>query len=528
MFKSPLTTLIHWAYQTHHVARDRQIPVDEVRDQQSNLALSRRQFLASSAAIAGASVLGNLTWKVAAADARSTVSPILIVGAGIAGLTAAYRLRQAGIPVDVVEARGRVGGRMHSMPNVAGTSISAELGAEFIDHDHRRMRSLVDELELDLINLHMGQVGLVDTYFFNQQTVSPEQLLQDFAPIARQIDTDFAKLTRFQDYKTATPEVRRLDQQSIADYLDMLPTTETLRIIIDVAYTAEYGIDINEQSCLNLLNMIDATSDRLSLYGASEEGFCVKGGNDQIPKTLAKRVESSIQPHTSLERIRSLSDGRYQVTLRSDQGVSDRTYERVILALPFSVLRTIDLDVDLSPVKRAAIAQLGYGSNNKLITGYREKVWRDRYQATALTFSDLPFQSVWEASHSQYGSKDNALLTNFVGGRSGVELGNQSTEEAIAQLLPQLNQVYPGVQDAYLQQGGLRTSWVHDPFSRGSYSGYRVGQWTQFYGVEGERVGNLFFVGEHCSKQYQGWMEGACETAEQAVATILAEVGRSI
>jgi monoamine oxidase len=524
MFKSSLTAWLQRAYHLHHAARLHQLPVDELADPEAPaklVPLSRRQFLTSGMAIAGVRLLGDRPWPFS--KTASLVSPVLIVGAGIAGLTAAYHLQQAGIPVDLIEARGRVGGRLHSVHNVAETGISAELGAEFIDQNHRRVRRLVDALGLELVDLHALQSGLVDTYFFNQRVWSPHEILRDFAPIARQMDIDVAKLIAFQSYRTASQAVRQLDQRSIAEYLDALPTSDTLREIIAVAYRAEYGLEIAEQSCLNLLSLIDPHSSRLNLYGTSEEGFCVKGGNDQIPQRLAQRVRDCLQPHTVLESLRSLPDGRYQVALRSDRAVRDCVYERVILAIPFSVLRSVAIDVDLPPEKRAAIAQLGYGSNNKLITGYREKVWRDRHHSTAFTFSDLPFQSVWESSHSQYGSATLGLLTNFVGGQAGTALAHQSPEGAIAQLLPQIDQVYPGVKEVYLNTGGIRTTWTRDPWSQGAYSGYRVGQWTRFYGVEGERVGNLFFIGEHCSQRYQGWMEGACESAEQAVNLILAE-----
>jgi monoamine oxidase len=109
-------------------------------------------------------------------------------------------------------------------------------------------------------------------------------------------------------------------------------------------------------------------------------------------------LADSIETGTVLESLSSLSDGRYRVALRSGSRTIERTYERILLTVPFSVLREIPLNVDLPPVKKLAINTLGYGTNSKLITGYREKVWRTRYGSTANVYTDLGFQNTWESS----------------------------------------------------------------------------------------------------------------------------------
>jgi len=90
--------------------------------------------------------------------------------------------------------------------------------------------------------------------------------------------------------------------------------------------------------------------------------------------------------------------------------------------------------------------------------------------------------------------------------------------------MPQLERVFPGISAARLKDNTVRAYWPGEQYSRGSYSCYLVGQWTRMYGVEGERVGNLFFAGEHCSQDYQGYMEGGCETGEAAASEILEDL----
>lgn len=191
--------------------------------------------------------------------------------------------------------------------------------------------------------------------------------------------------------------------------------------------------------------------------------------------------------------------------------------------MPFSVLRKIQIDVDLPPVKRLAIKTLGYGTNAKLITGYREPVWRSRYGSTANVYTDTGFQNTWESSQSRY-TFGQGLITNYTGGRQGLVLGTATPEFHAQRLVSQLEQVFPGISAARLQGKTNRVHWSSEQYTRGSYSCYLVGQWTQMYGVEGERVGNLFFAGEHTSLDYQGYMEGGCESGEAVALAILEDL----
>jgi monoamine oxidase len=239
---------------------------------------------------------------------------------------------------------------------------------------------------------------------------------------------------------------------------------------------------------------------------------------------LAQRLGERLETGTVLEAIRGMPDGRYRVSLRVRGGRSvERTDERVLLTLPFSVLREIRLEVELPPAKWRAIQTLGYGTNAKLLTAYTEAVWRTRYHARAETYTDLGFQNTWKAS-AQRRVPGPAVVTNFTGGHHGLAIAFGPPEPQADVLVHALDRVFPGV--AQVRRGpAVRTNWIADPFSRGSYACYLVGQWTRVRGAEGERVGNLYFAGEHTSLDYQGYMEGACESGEAAASAILDDLG---
>lgn len=524
MARSPLVKILRQAYKVAQISRKSNIPSSEVLGS-INERISRRRLLQGGLALASAAAA--TTFKRESSAVASGGSSILVVGAGIAGLTAAYRLRQAGVRVDIIEARNRVGGRMRSLANAAGTQITAELGGEFIDSDHTCLRSLATELGLKIVDLLAADQGLgKDTYFFDGRKVSIEKVIRDFAPVAQQIDLDLEAIANFESYRVFDRPTARLDRLSITEYLDRIPATPMIRELIKVAYTIEYGRDAEEQSCLNLLFLIGTEPGEFSIFGTSDERFYIDGGNDQVPRLLAQLLADSIQTGTVLESLKTLSDKRYRVSLRSGERTFERNYERVLLTVPFSVLRKIQLDVDLPVIKRLAIKTLGYGTNAKLITSYQEKIWRTRYGSTANVYTDLGFQNTWECSQSRY-TPGQGLIANYTGGRQGLVLGTATSGVHARKLVSQLEQVFPGIKGVRLQNKVNQIHWPSEQYTRGSYACYLVGQWTQMYGVEGERVGNLFFAGEHTSLEYQGYMEGGCETGQAVAIAILEDLGQA-
>lgn len=527
MAKSGLMAALRRAYGIAKKSMATGIPAGELLDMSRkalDTPLSRRRLLQGS--LAAASALAAATWTREGHKAvaqQTGRSPILIVGAGIAGLTAAYRLRLGGVRADIIDATNRPGGRIRTQPKVAATPIFAELGGEFIDTNHTSLLGLASELGLRAIDLTVAQRGLVeDTFFFQGRRLRFEEVVADFAPLAERIDADLAAIGDVLSYQEFNQTAEQLDFTSIAEYLDQAQVSASLNQLLRVAYTTEYGRDADEQSSLNLLYLIGTNPNTFEFYGDSDERYQIDGGNNQITDRLAAAVADSLEMGTALEAINGLPDGRYRVTLRTGQSVFDRVYERIVLTLPFTLLREVQLNVDLPPEKRRAINRLGYGTNAKLITGHRNRIWREAYRSTAAVFTDLGFQNTWEAT--PFAPSGNGLVTDFTGGRQGLSVGAGTPEDQAQRFLAQFERVFPGVQGT--RQGrAVRAFWPGERFFRGSYSCYLIGQWTQFYQLEGERVGNLYFAGEHTSTESQGYMEGGCETGERAAIEILQDLG---
>jgi monoamine oxidase len=543
MSRTSLIDLFRRTYQIFQISRATKIPTAEVQGwlaETLNQGISRRQVL-QGLAVAGMSSMAPLRSIAAPQGNRSsstgsgslgslnttsldTSSKVLVVGAGIAGLTVAYRLHQMGVPVDVVEASPRVGGRLRSFAKAIGSQGVVELGGEFIDSHHWAVHALAAELGLEMADLRAADRGLEpEILYFQGQRISHQWVADEFAPLARRIAQDLESLSRWSlTYHDPHPEATRLDRLSLAEYLAATPIHPIIEQLIKVAYVTEYGLDADAQSCLNMLFLIGAESGKWSTYGVSDERYHVMGGNDQIPRKLADRLAGIIETGTALESLNCTSDSRYRVSLRSGSTSTERIYDRVVLTVPFTVLRQIELAVELPPVKQAAIAELGYGTSSKLAIPFQERIWRSRYNSTISIYTDKAFQNTWESARYTTGAE--GWLTDLRGGNAGVLLGSGNPQTHAQLLVDDLDVLFPGI--AQVERGdALRAAWFTEPHALGSYSCYLPGQWSRFGGAEIERVGNLWFAGEHCSIGSQGYMNGACETAEQVAQDILQDLG---
>lgn len=518
MARTPLYSLLRRAARIARASLHTPQPVDELQQfaQERRTDLRRRRLLQGAGA-------GLVLAGCAQAPPRALTAPgeeVVVIGAGIAGLTAAWRLRQAGVRVRVFEAQGRVGGRMHSLRDHFPDGQVVELGGELIDSNHTRIRALAGELGLRLDDLLDGDSG-ADRWYFDGRRIGERELVEAFVPVAALIERELARLGEGDITYRDAQGAQALDALSIAQWLDAHQVGGWLRKLIDVAYTTEMGLEIEQQSALNLLTFIGTGDDAFSVFGESDERYHVRGGNDLIVRGLGAKLEDAVETGQVLESVRAESRGGYTLSLRSGAG-SRRVFARqVVLALPFTLLRQVAIQAELPPVKRRAIDTLAYGSNAKLMIGYDRRVWRE-HGANGASMSDLSYQTSWETSRKQAGA--GGVLTNFTGGRHGIELGQGSARAQADAATAALERVFPGLSQARAGAREVRFHWPSHPWALGSYACLRPGDWTGLRGAMGESVGGLHFAGEHCALDTQGFMEGGCESGETAARAVLAQL----
>jgi monoamine oxidase len=193
----------------------------------------------------------------------------------------------------------------------------------------------------------------------------------------------------------------------------------------------------------------------------------------------------------------------------------------VIMTVPFSVLRGIEMRMEMPDIKRKAIDELGHGTSSKLQVGFNKRVWRES-GLSGTAYSSEPFQSVWDDSQLRGG--EAGCLTLYPGGREGVKLGEGTAAEQVERLMPGVEKSLPGA-TAELSGKAERFHWHSYPFALCGYSNYTVGQWTTIAGSEAEPVGNMFFAGEHCSGS--SFVNSAAENGKSVAEALAARLGKS-
>jgi monoamine oxidase len=465
---------------------------------------TRRRVLQGAAAAAGLALVPRRL------HAQQASAPeVVVVGAGIAGLNAAYRLHSAGVPVRVFEGSRRVGGRMFSSAGVIAPDLVTELGGELVNTDHLDMLALIRAFDIPLIDLRTADSGppVEEVLFAAGKRRGEAEMVAALRPLMRRLAADRARIER------SRPARQALDRMSLADYLAGTEMAPWLRGFLSAAFTSEMGSDAAAQSALYLVSVLQ-TEPVLDLF-QSDEHYSVAGGNQRVTDALAARLEGRIEREHRLESIRAAGAG-YELAFAGPNHASRLVRaDAVILAVPFTTLRQVELRVDLPPLKRRAIAELGYGTNAKVFAALDARVWQ------GATIADLPFNQAWDNARNRPGSA--AGLSIFAGGRDGIAMGAGSAADQVARFAPLIARAVPAVAGRF-SGPAARFHWPSHPFALGSYSCYRPGQWTAFESAIAPPVGGLFFAGEHCSPNFQGYMNGGAESGRLAADALLARV----
>ena len=543
-YRSPLTRMLREAQTACDEAQVTGAPIDEISDirAERGTLIHRREVLGGVAAIGAGAAIAPWSVRASTRDAPR----IVIVGAGLAGLSCAQQLWTGrGLPSTIYEASAGVGGRVKSLRGYFANGEVAELCGEFISTEHTRMRALAGLYGLTLLNTNATLGAQQDTQWFNGARYSQAALNNAWRHGVWDLFRDAVAKAPSANYLHATPIAKAWDHMSVPDWINQyVPGGVSGQLgglcIADVL--SEYGGPADQQSALNLIYLLGFNSSSSSGYqsrsvpllAGTDEKWTVKGGNDQIVTGLLNELpQGSVKTGYQLLAV-SLSGSTYTCTFQNGSSTIDVLADQVVLAIPPTTLRNVDLSgVPLPALKKAQIANLQLGSNAKVFLQVAGRPWEvDGYTGSQLT--DLPIGGGWDSSCYDPGSRGphaQSVYAIFPGGAEGAGLAARYglTSDAqpapatlVSDFLAQLEPIIPGVTAAY--GAGSRLAFCRDPhidpFLLGAYSYYQIGQYTQFSGVEALPVGNLHFAGEHTSPQFQGYMEGAVQSGYRAAGEI--------
>lgn len=521
---TPLTDRIRSTLRAHALAARLGMPVEDALAKVESERLTRRELVRRATAAGAVALVASAGPRPLAARASAT-PPVVIVGAGLAGVRAAHWLyRVKRIPATIYEASTRAGGRCWSLRGMFDDGVVVEHGGQLINTEHTAVRTLAATLGLRLVEVNGGAYqGWPDRYWIDGADYPYDAANEDWGHVWWAMKTALQSAPYPQTVAEHTAAGAALDAMTVDEWLDAnVPGGLSSRFarLMQANVVAEYGLDPDRQSALNLVYLLGWNS-RASLapVNGSDERFAVEGGNDRLVSgMLAELPAGTVRYGHELVALRASPGGSITCTFRTGNRYLDVSAERVILTLPFTTLRECDLArAGFGALKLRAIRELDLGTNAKLHVQLSSRPWvAAGYGGTAYTDLSM-FQCGWDDTSATTAAK--GVFVFFPGGRQvetwrGPAFGVPSRQQ-VASYLAQGDAVFPGIRAAYTGTA-YRDAWLFHPWAKGAYTCPQPGQYTTLFGVAGLREGNVFFAGEHTSTTFFGYLEGAVRSGERA------------
>ncbi|WP_415063209.1 flavin monoamine oxidase family protein [Bdellovibrio sp.] len=493
---------------------------------------TRREFLKVSALGTSALALSNCTSldRYFMGDIRDLKNEVVILGAGAAGLAAAFELKRKKIPFRIFEASSRVGGRVQSVSVFPAGGPVAELGAEFFEGSHSQVFDLAKELSLPVRELKASADLEAHLFSFDNKVYRVKDIVPRLKTLQNPLRRVRADLYRDQDVVLSYRNSLQYERSQYYDTLSLKDLLDSWRSevdpvvlqLIEVQAVNRFGVDAKDQSALHFLSTVDAEGSSL-LSGRAT--YRLEGGLSGLTQTLASRVagvipDQIIRMNCPLTEI-SEKDGIFKLVFDGKAGKETFTARHVICTLPFSKLREVKgvADLQFSALKKENIQQQNYATHSKGAMAFETPFWRSRRGSTVANLGNFTgnflTQKMWDSGRAQTGTQ--GLLSFQRAGTSGMKAGAQSSEEAQQDLRLFYSDV-PNMDGNAFQL----VNWQQRKWSLGSMAVFKPGQYMRFRGVAGEPEyeGRFLFAGEHTSLRYAGTLQGALESGVKAASEV--------
>ncbi len=440
----------------------------------------------------------------------SAPKKVVIVGAGMAGLTAAYELKRAGHQPVVLEAQQRLGGRVHTLREPFSEGLYAEVGAMRIPRAHKMTLAYIEKFGLKTNDFTMDNP---QAYYYiggrkvraAEAAVNPGLLGFDLAEheLGQTADRLWRKAIEplmtllAEQGDDAWPEiVERYDDYSTREFLEANHWS--------VGAIEMYGLLANQEALMN--------SSFLELFREEAGNYYtnmleIQGGTDRLPYAFLPELRDEIRFGARMIAI-DQSPTDVSIHYQTRAGRSEQKGDYAILTAPFPVLRHIEALKPFSRAKMRAIRELHYDASAKILFQCRRRFWeQDDGIFGGGTITDLPVRNVYYPDHSRETGR-GVMLASYTWSEDAQRWGSLTPEDRLVQALEDVAVIHPQVIREF--EVGASHMWHDDEFAGGAFALFDPGQQTLLYDEIIRPEGRIYFAGEHASL-YHAWIQGAIE-----------------
>ncbi len=475
--------------------------------------ISRRHFIAASAALTGTLLLSGPARALQVAG-KPKGKRIVIIGAGFAGLAAAYELLAVGYDVTIVEARSRVGGRVLSFNKsfsefVPGKNV--EGGGELVGSNHPMWMTYAKKFDLEFHDITENE-ELDSLIAFDGKLLSDAEadaLYEEMDEACNSMNAAAADIDADEPWKSK--DAVALDKKNLQSWIMSLDVGELGKKALDLVLSVDNGVEAAQQSYLGNLAMIKGGG--LEKFWTDSEVYRCIGGNDQLAHKLAQvitmdRIVLGL-PVTEV----APKGGGMVVTCKDGRTIE---CDDVIVAVPPTVWKKINfkpaLPASLSP-------QMGI--NTKYISRVKSKFWEAK-NLTPDALTNGLVSMTWDATDAQ-GAEGEFAFNSFSGGNAAAEARSFDPAMRKDKFAAALEALYPGFKEAFVESRFM--DWPGDQWVQASYSFPAPGQVTSMGPTLRNGLGKIHFAGEHCCYKFVGYMEGALSSGAELAQRLAARDG---
>jgi monoamine oxidase len=443
---------------------------------------------------------------------------VVIVGAGLAGLVAGYELARAGHEPLILEAQNRVGGRVYTLRSFA-PGLYAEAGAMRIPRAHDLTLDYCEHFGLEMRPFVTGNPQGIVYVGGVRMTAEQAELRPDdlgFEVAEHERGRSHASL-----WAAATAELRQLVEQDGQTGWDRIVREYDQYSIRE--FLVAKGFSEGAIEMFGVMEFVEADMNtaivellREDLGKAFEDMQEIVGGMDRLPNAFYGELADRVRFGAEVHAIDQDADG-VTIHFKTESGRWSERGDYAIVAIPFSVLRHIEVLTPFSRDKQRAIRQLNYSASTKVLFQLSERIWEaeDGIYGGA-TVTDLPIRRMNYPTPDPT-KKRGVLLASYTWSQDAARWGAMDEETRLEEALDDVSKIHPRIREVY--EVGASHAWYDDRFANGAFALFEPEQQTQLQADILRPEGRILFAGEHCSL-YHAWIQGALESGIGAARAI--------